>query len=106
MLGMVGLIDIIVPRGGQSLTKRVQEESRVPTLLHLTGNCHTYIHASAQPEMARDVLLNAKMRRTGICGATESVVIDRAALPLLPMLTDTLTTAGCSLRGDADAGRR
>lgn len=103
MLGMVGLIDIIVPRGGQSLTKRVQDESRVPTLLHLTGNCHTYIHASAQPEMARDVLLNAKMRRTGICGATESVVIDRAALSLLPMLTDTLTEAGCSLRGDEAA---
>lgn len=103
MLGMVGLIDIIVPRGGHSLTKRVQEESRVPTLLHLTGNCHTYIHASAKPEMARDVLLNAKMRRTGICGATESVVIDRAALPLLPMLTDTMTAAGCSLRGDAEA---
>lgn len=103
MLGMVGLIDIIVPRGGQSLTRRVQDESRVPTLLHLTGNCHTYIHASAQPDMARDVLLNAKMRRTGICGATESVVIDRAALSLLPMLTDTLTEAGCSLRGDEAA---
>lgn len=103
MLGMVGLIDIIVPRGGHSLTKRVQEESRVPTLLHLTGNCHTYIHASAKPDMARDVLVNAKMRRTGICGATESVVIDRAALPLLPMLTDTMTAAGCSLRGDAEA---
>jgi glutamate-5-semialdehyde dehydrogenase len=103
MLGMVGLIDIIVPRGGQSLTQRVQDESRVPTLLHLTGNCHTYIHTSAKPEMARDVLLNAKMRRTGICGATESVVIDRAALPLLPMLTDTLTEAGCNLRGDETA---
>lgn len=103
MLNMVGLIDIIVPRGGQSLTKRVQEESRVPTLLHLTGNCHTYIHASAQPEMAREVLLNAKMRRTGICGATESVVIDRAALELLPSLVDALAGAGCEIRGDAEA---
>lgn len=103
MLNMVGLIDIIVPRGGQSLTQRVQDESRVPTLLHLTGNCHTYIHASADPAMAREVLLNAKMRRTGICGATESIVIDRAALNLLPMLTDALTEAGCEIRGDAEA---
>jgi glutamate-5-semialdehyde dehydrogenase len=103
MLGMVGLIDIIVPRGGESLTRRVMEESRVPTLLHLTGNCHTYIHASAHPDMARDILLNAKMRRTGICGATESVVIDRAALDTLPALVDALTEAGCEIRGDKDA---
>jgi glutamate-5-semialdehyde dehydrogenase len=103
MLNMVGLIDIIVPRGGESLTRRVMEESRVPTLLHLTGNCHTYIHASANPDMACEVLLNAKMRRTGICGATESVVIDRVALGMLSSLVDGLTNAGCEIRGDIEA---
>lgn len=104
MLGAVGLIDIIVPRGGKSLTERVQKESRVPTILHLDGNCHTYIHASADPAMAREVLVNAKMRRTGVCGATESLLIDaRIAPKLLPELTDALTQAGCALRGDEAA---
>lgn len=104
MLTMVGLIDIIVPRGGKSLTKRVMEESRIPTIQHLDGNCHTYIHADADPEMACDVLLNAKMRRVGICGATESLLIDEAvAAKLLPRIADALTRAGCEMRGDAPA---
>lgn len=103
MLNALGIIDIIVPRGGQSLTKRVMEESRVPTLLHLTGNCHTYIHKDADMDMAKEVLLNAKLRRTGICGATESVVIDRAVVAQLPKLLDTLFAEGCDIRGDAEA---
>ena len=104
MLTMVGLIDIIVPRGGKSLTKRVMEESRIPTIQHLDGNCHTYIHADADPEMACDVLLNAKMRRVGICGATESLLIDEVvAGALLPRIADALTRAGCEMRGDAAA---
>ena len=93
-----------MPRGGKSLTERVQRESRVPTILHLDGNCHTYVHADADPAMAREVLVNAKMRRTGVCGATESLLIDASiALRLLPELTDALTQAGCALRGDEAA---
>ncbi|MCH2547714.1 MAG: glutamate-5-semialdehyde dehydrogenase [Alphaproteobacteria bacterium] len=103
MLTMIGLIDVIIPRGGKSLTQRVLSESRIPTLLHLTGNCHSYIHSSANPNMALDILVNAKMRRTGICGATESVVIDCSALSILPKLVDALTTEGCKIRGDAAA---
>jgi glutamate-5-semialdehyde dehydrogenase len=103
MLTMVGLIDIIVPRGGKSLTERVAKESRIPTILHLDGNCHTYIHAKADPEMAREVLFNAKMRRCGVCGATESVVIDRAVLGQLPMILEPLFAAGVEVRGDAEA---
>lgn len=101
MLSMTGIIDVIVPRGGKSLTGRILKESRIPTIQHLDGNCHTYIHKSADAEMAKNVLLNAKMRRTGICGATESVLIDvDAAERLLPELTETLITAGCEIRGD------
>jgi glutamate-5-semialdehyde dehydrogenase len=101
MLTMTGLIDIIIPRGGKSLTERILRESRIPTIQHLDGNCHTYIHASADPTMARDVLLNAKMRRTGICGATESLLIDQAvATIMLPDIIDSLAQAGCELRGD------
>ena len=104
MLTMVGLIDIIVPRGGKSLTKRVMEESRIPTLQHLDGNCHTYVHSKASAKMAKDVLLNAKMRRVGVCGATESLLIDEAvADTMLPGLADGLTKAGCEMRGDAKA---
>lgn len=104
MLQMHGLIDVIVPRGGRSLTERVQQESRVPTLLHLDGNCHTYIHAKADPQKAVDVVLNAKMRRTGICGATESLVMDAAIAPaLLPQIVDALSAKGCVLKGDAQA---
>ncbi len=104
MLAMTGLIDVIVPRGGKSLTKRVAEESHIPTLLHLEGNCHTYVHKDADTKMAVDVLLNAKMRRTGICGATESLLIDEAVADrLLPSLAETLAKAGCEMRGDEAA---
>ncbi len=103
MLTATGLIDVIIPRGGKSLTDRVARESRVPTLLHLDGNCHTYIHAKADPKMALAVLLNAKMRRTGVCGATETLLIDKAALGLLPKIADALIAEGCELRGDASA---
>ena len=101
MLTMVGLIDIIVPRGGKSLTKRVVEESRIPTIQHLDGNCHTYIHKKADLKMALAVLMNAKMRRVSICGATESLLIDEAiAEKILPPLADALAEAGCEMRGD------
>jgi glutamate-5-semialdehyde dehydrogenase len=104
MLRMTGIIDVIVPRGGKSLIERVQNESRVPVFAHLEGLCHTYVDAAADPQMARDIVLNAKMRRVGICGATETVLIDRAvAAGLLPKIVDDLAAAGCEVRGDADA---
>jgi glutamate-5-semialdehyde dehydrogenase len=102
MLTMTDFIDIIVPRGGKSLTKRVMEESRIPTLQHLDGNCHTYVHEKASVQMAKEVLLNAKMRRVGVCGATESLLIDQAiAASMLPVLADVLATSGCEMRGDS-----
>ncbi len=101
MLTMNGIIDVIVPRGGKSLTERILKESRIPTIQHLDGNCHTYIHKSADARMAKEVLFNAKMRRTGICGATESVLIDFDEVDkFLPELIETLITAGCEIRGD------
>lgn len=104
MLRMHQYIDVIVPRGGKGLCARVQNESSVPTLLHLDGNCHSYIHEAADEEMAVNIVENAKLRRTGICGATESVVIDRKiAASVLPKLADRLIQAGCELRGDSDA---
>lgn len=104
MLTMTGLIDIIIPRGGKSLTKRVQDDSKIPTILHLDGNCHTYIHEKADCGMAVEVINNAKMRRVGICGATESVVIDAScADTILPKLADALEKSGCQMRGDAAA---
>lgn len=104
MLGMSGLIDVIVPRGGLSLTKRVAEDSRIPTILHLDGNCHTYIHKDADEQMAIDVLMNAKLRRLGICGATESLLIDEAIAPhLLPKIADEFVKHGCVMRGDEAA---
>src|SRR6202000_929960 len=103
MLAAVGLIDVIIPRGGKSLTERVMKESRVPTLLHLDGNCHTYIHAKADAKMALNVLVKAKMPRTGVCGATETLLIDKEAIALLPALADALIAKGCELRGDAAA---
>lgn len=99
MLRAVGLIDIIVPRGGKSLVARVQEEARVPVLAHLDGICHTYVHAAADPQMARDVVVNAKMRRTGICGAMETLLIDRA-FPQPELLIGALIDARCEVRGD------
>lgn len=102
MLTMTDMIDVIIPRGGKSLTKRIQDESRVPTILHLDGNCHTYIHKAADANMARDVLLNAKMRRVGICGATESLLVDAEIAPkILPTLVESLVKSGCEVRGDA-----
>jgi len=104
MLRLTDYIDVIIPRGGASLTKRVSDESKVPTLLHLTGNCHSYIHQDADPAMARTLVQNAKMRRTGVCGATESLVIDACIAPsLLPELANDLNAAGCEIRGDLRA---
>jgi len=104
MLTMTDFIDVIVPRGGKSLVERVTAESRVPLFKHLEGICHTYVDAEADPEMARRVVVNAKMRRTGICGATETLLIDRAAVGgMLQPIVDDLTQAGCEIRGDADA---
>jgi len=94
-------IDVVVPRGGKSLIKRVQEEARVPVIGHLEGICHVYLHEAADPEMARDIVLNAKMRRTSICGAAETLLVDRAvAERILPGVIEALTNAGCEIRGD------
>jgi glutamate-5-semialdehyde dehydrogenase len=103
LAGLDGAIDLIVPRGGKSLVARVQSEARVPVFAHLEGICHTYIHEKADLEKARALVVNAKMRRTGICGATETLLIDRATLPthLKPILDD-LTKAGCEIRGDKE----
>ncbi|HTR16627.1 MAG TPA: glutamate-5-semialdehyde dehydrogenase [Acetobacteraceae bacterium] len=104
MLGASGLIDLIIPRGGKGLVERVQREARVPVLSHAEGLCHTYVHAAADPAMARRVLANAKMRRTGICGATETLLIDRACAPaLLPGIVADLAALGCDFRADAEA---
>jgi len=101
MLAMSEFIDVIVPRGGKSLIERVQRESRVPVLAHLEGLCHVYVDGAADPEMARRIVLNAKMRRTGICGAAETLLVDRAvAEEQLPAIIDELIAAGCELRGD------
>ncbi|MGE0223317.1 MAG: glutamate-5-semialdehyde dehydrogenase [Acetobacteraceae bacterium] len=104
MLAGAGLLDLIVPRGGKSLVERVQREARVPVLAHAEGLCHTYIHAAADAAMARKIVANAKMRRTGICGATETLLIDRAvASRLLPAIVDDLSGLGCDFRADAAA---
>ena len=104
MLTMPDLIDVIVPRGGRSLIERVMEESRVPVLAHLEGVCSVYVHEAADPEMARQVTLNAKMRRTGICGAAENLLIDRTiATAQLTGIVDDLAAAGCEIRGDEGA---
>ena len=96
-------IDVVVPRGGKSLIKRVQDEARVPVIGHLEGICHVYLHEQADTDMARDIVLNAKMRRTGICGACETVLVDRAAAArLLPPVAAALTEAGCEIRGDTE----
>ena len=102
MLGAAGVIDMIVPRGGKSLVERVQNDARVPVLAHLDGICHTYVHSSADPDMARDIALNAKMRRTGICGAMETLLID-ARFGSGAQVAGALIDAGCELRGDSRA---
>jgi len=102
MLAAAGLIDMIVPRGGKGLVARVQADARVPVLAHLDGLCHTYVHAAADPAKARRIVLDAKMRRTGICGAMETLLVD-AAFPETPALVGDLIEAGCELRGDSRA---
>lgn len=102
MLTAAGLIDMIVPRGGKSLVARVQADARVPVLAHLDGICHTYVHSAADPEMAVKVTLNAKMRRTGICGAMETLLLD-TQFPAAGDVVTSLLDAGCELRGDARA---
>lgn len=100
--GLGGTLDLLIPRGGKALVERVSSEARVPVLGHLEGVCHTYLHASADPAMAVEIVRNAKMRRVSICGATETLLIDRiAAARLLPDIAAALTD--CELRGDADA---
>ena len=103
MLTMTDFIDVIVPRGGRSLVERVQTEAKIPIFAHLEGICHTYVNADSSPDMACDIVLNAKMRRTGICGATETLLIDREAVGthLAPIL-DALDQAGCEIRGEAE----
>jgi len=106
MLRASDFIDVIVPRGGRGLIERVMNESRIPVLAHLDGNCHTYVDGAADLAMARSVVLNAKMRRTGVCGATETLLVDRAcaATHLVPILED-LAKAGCEIRGCAETRR-
>ena len=102
MLRMTEFIDVIVPRGGKSLIERVSAESKVPLFKHLEGICHTYVDAAADADMARKVVLNAKMRRTGICGTTETLLVDkRIAGTCLPPIIEDLIAAGCEVRGDA-----
>jgi glutamate-5-semialdehyde dehydrogenase len=104
LAGLDGSIDMIIPRGGKSLVGRVQAEARVPVLSHLEGICHTYVHAGADPEKAVALTLNAKMRRTGVCGSTETLLIDQENAPaLLPKIAAALMEKGCELRGDAAA---
>ena len=104
LAGLGGTIDLIVPRGGKNLVARVQAEARVPVFSHLEGVCHVYVDKSANPAMARDIVLNAKMRRTGVCGSAETILIDRAAAKtnLAPIIR-TLIDAGCEVRGDKEA---
>lgn len=101
MLKMDEYIDVIVPRGGKSLIQRITEESRIPLFKHLNGICHTYIHSAADLKKAKDIVLNAKMRRTGTCNSTETLLVDEAVLhTILPEVLDTLIKAGCEIRGD------
>ena len=102
--GLGGKLDVVVPRGGKSLVARVQDEARVPVIGHLEGLCHTYIHAKADPAKAEAIILNAKLRRVGVCGSTETMLIDASiAHALLPRLAKALEAAGCELRGDERA---
>jgi glutamate-5-semialdehyde dehydrogenase len=99
--GLDGNIDVIVPRGGKSLVQRVQSEARVPVFAHLEGVCHVYVDKAASLDMAKKIVLNAKMRRTGVCGAAETLLVDRAAAAkFLKPLVEMLIDAGCEIRGD------
>jgi glutamate-5-semialdehyde dehydrogenase len=100
--GLDGNIDVIVPRGGKSLVDRVQKEARVPVFAHLEGVCHVYVDKAAGLDMAKSIVMNAKMRRTGVCGAAETLLVDRAGAPtMLKPLVEMLLDAGCEVRGDA-----
>jgi glutamate-5-semialdehyde dehydrogenase len=102
LLQAVDYVDLVIPRGGRGLVELVRDQAKVPTLLHLDGNCHSYIHADADLTKAVEIVTNAKLRRTGVCGATESIVVDRAvAATIVPALADAMV--GCELRGDAEA---
>ncbi len=104
LAGLDGAIDVIVPRGGRGLNARVLADARVPVIGHLEGLCHTFIHSAADPEKAVAITVNAKMRRTGICGATETLLVDAGvADALLPQVAAALTAKGCTLKGDARA---
>jgi glutamate-5-semialdehyde dehydrogenase len=101
--GLGGAVDVIVPRGGRSLVERVQQDARVPVFAHLDGVNHVYVDAAADLAMARSIVLNAKMRRTGVCGAAETLLVDKAVAPThLGALVSALIEAGCEVRGDAD----
>ena len=102
LAGLGGSIDLIVPRGGKTLVARVQNEARVPVFSHLEGICHVYVDKAADLEMAKSIVLNAKMRRTGVCGAAETILIDRAALQNLKPIIRMLLDAKCEVRGDAE----
>jgi glutamate-5-semialdehyde dehydrogenase len=102
LAGLDGALDVVVPRGGKSLVARVQAEARVPVFAHLDGNCHVYVDRAGDLDMAKRIVLNAKMRRTGVCGAAETLLVDRAAAPAdLKPLVGMLLEAGCEVRGDA-----
>ncbi len=102
LLSMSDAIDVIIPRGGKSLIERVAAESKIPVIKHLEGICHVFVSAKADPEMARRVVFNSKMRRTGVCGAAETLLVaESAAKIILPAILDDLAKAGCELRGDA-----
>jgi glutamate-5-semialdehyde dehydrogenase len=101
--GLNGAIDVIVPRGGKSLVERVQKEARVPVFAHLEGVNHVYVDKAASLDMAKTIVMNAKLRRTGVCGAAETLLVDRAApASYLHELVEMLLDAGCEVRGDAD----
>ena len=102
LTGLNGSIDLIVPRGGKSLVARVQTDARVPVFSHLEGICHVFVDRDADLEMANTIVLNAKMRRTGVCGSAETILVDKPiAGAILPQLIRTLSDAGCEIRGDA-----
>jgi len=106
LTSMASYLDVVIPRGGKGLIERVQQDARVPVIGHLEGICHVYLHESADAETARAIVLNAKMRRTGICGAAETLLVDRvAAQRLLPPVLEALQQAGCEIRGDGDVCR-
>jgi glutamate-5-semialdehyde dehydrogenase len=103
LAGLGGNIDVIVPRGGKSLVARVQDEARVPVFAHLEGLCHVYVDRAADLDMAKTIVVNAKMRRTGVCGAAETLLVDRAIAPVaVPPLVEALQAAGCAVRGDEE----